>query len=122
MKQPTTNTSKTILTISIGFLVVYFISSWHWALVVSLVVGLVGIFSDYLSQKIEWAWLQLTKILSLIVPNILLSAVFYLILFPVAILSRLFGKKDPLQIKQKNSTYYIGSSKTYKKEDFIYPW
>jgi hypothetical protein len=122
MQNKQNNTDKTILTIVIGFLIVFVVSQWKWALTVSLCVGLIGIFSTFLSQKIEWVWLQFTKILSLIVPNILLSTFFYLVLFPVAILSRIFEKKDPLQIKQKNSSYYISFSKTYKKDDFIYPW
>jgi hypothetical protein len=58
----------------------------------------------------------------MIVPNIILTAVFYLVLFPVAILSRIFGYKDLLQIKQKKSSYYIDNKKTFKKEDLIYQW
>jgi hypothetical protein len=116
------NTDKTILTISVGFLLVYLFSNWNWALVVTLSVGLIGIFSNYLSQKIEWVWLQISKLLSYIVPNILLSLVFYFVLFPVAILSRIFGKKDTLQIKNGKPTYYIATNKKFGKDDFTYPW
>lgn len=118
----TTNTTKTLLTICMGFLVVYLIGKWKWALTVSLCVGLIGIFSTFLSQKIEWLWMQLTKLLSMIVPNIILAAVFYLVLFPVAILSRIFGKKDILQIKKGKQTYYITINKKFGKDDFIYTW
>ena len=118
----TTNTTKTLLTICMGFLVVYLIGKWNWALMVSMGVGLIGIFSTFLSQKIEWFWIQLTKLLSMIVPNIILTAVFYLILFPVAILSRIFGKKDILQIKKGKQTYYLTINKKFGKDDFIYIW
>ena len=108
-----------MLTISIGFLAVYVIGQWNWALMVSLIVGLIGIFSAFLSQKTEWLWMQLTRILSLIVPNILLGLVFFLILFPLAILSRIFGKKDILQFKRGKTTYYVEAQKQFKKDDFI---
>ena len=122
MKSDKKNTDKTILTITVGFLVVYLFSNWNWALLVTLSVGLIGIFSNYLSQKIEWLWLQISKILSYIAPNIILSAVFYLVLFPLAILSRIFGKKDTLQLKKGKPTYYIATNKKFGKDDFIYTW
>ncbi len=122
MKQSQTNTSKTILTISMGFLVVFLVGHWNWALITALSVGLIGIFSTYLSQKVEWLWMQLTKILSYIVPNILLSAVFYLLLFPIAILSRIFGKKDGFMLKGGTNTTYVVRNKSFSKDDFTYPW
>jgi len=71
------DTSKsTILVISMGFLVLYFAFSWHWAVIVSLVVGIVGIVSSYLSSKIEWVWIKLSQLLSYIIPNILLTPIF----------------------------------------------
>jgi hypothetical protein len=122
MKQSQTNTSKTLLTISMGFLVVYLIGQWNWALITALSVGLVGMFSTYLSHKVEWLWMQLTKILSYIVPNILLSAVFYVFLFPIAVLSRIFGKKDAFMLKGGASSTYIIRNKNFGKDDFIHPW
>lgn len=122
MKQSQTNTSKTILTISMGFLIVYLVGHWNWALITALSVGLIGIFSTFLSQKVEWLWMQLTKILSYIVPNILLSAVFYLLLFPIAILSRIFGKKDSFVLKGGADSTYIVRKKSFGKDDFTYPW
>jgi hypothetical protein len=122
MQNNQNNTDKTILTITVGFLVVYLFSNLNWALLVTLSVGLIGIFSNYLSQKIEWVWLQISIIISYIAPNIILSAVFYLVLFPVAILSRIFGKKDILQIKKGKQTYYLTINKKFGKDDFIYTW
>jgi hypothetical protein len=122
MQNKQNNTDKTILTIVIGFLIVFVVSQWNWALTVSLCVGLIGIFSTFLSQKIEWLWMQLTKVLSMIVPNIILAVVFYLILFPVAILSRILGKKDTMRLKGGSKTCYIELNKSFSKDDFTYPW
>ncbi len=63
------NPTKTVLTISVGFLIVYLItkSQYQWILIVSASVGIIGLISDYLASKIEWIWMKLTWILSLTV-------------------------------------------------------
>ena len=113
---------KTCLTISVGFLVVYLITKAQWPLTVALVVGLIGMLSGFLAKKVDWLWMQLARALSFIVPNILLSAVFYLFLFPVALLARLFGKSDPLLLKNSKSSTYKAENKVFEKESFENPW
>ena len=116
------DTAKTILTISIGFLVIFLITEWQWAIVVSLIVGLIGVFSDYLSKKIVFLWLKLAWVLSLIVPNIILSAVFFLLLFPLAVLSRVFGHKDLLKLKPTSGSLFKDCNKQFEKSSFERPW
>ena len=113
---------KTCLTISVGFLVVYLITKAQWPLTVALVVGLIGMLSGFLAKKVDWLWMQLARALSFVVPNILLSAVFYLFLFPVALLARLFGKSDPLLLKNSKSSTYKAENKVFEKESFENPW
>ena len=113
---------KTCLTISVGFLVVYLITKAQWPLTVALVVGLIGMLSGFLAKKVDWLWMKLAMVLSFIVPNILLSAVFYLFLFPVALLARLFGKSDPLLLKNSKSSTYKAENKVFEKESFENPW
>lgn len=116
------DTSKsTMLIISMGFLALYLIKAWHWAVIVSLTAGIIGIVSPFLSRKIEWAWLKLGKVLSYIVPNILLSVVFYLALFPIALLSRLF-KKDPLMLSKDRDSCFIDLGEETDRKDFEKIW
>jgi hypothetical protein len=114
-------TKETILVIVIGFLVVYLVFSLKWALYTSLSVGIIGILSTALSKKIEWVWMQLTKVLSYIVPNILLGLLFFLFLSPIALLSRLF-KKDPLMLSNKYKSYFIDVQKPIDKASFEKIW
>jgi len=117
-----TDTSKsTILIISMGFLVLYLVFFWQWAVIVSLIVGVVGIVSAYLSRKIEWLWMKLAKLLEYIVPNVLLSIVYFLFLFPISLLSRLFTK-DPLMLSKKYKTYYIDINRAIDKKSFEKIW
>jgi hypothetical protein len=122
MKNFKTDPVKTVLTISVGFIVVYLLSKWRWALSVSLIVGLIGIFSPYLSRKVEFLWMKLTWLLSLILPNILLGIIFYLFLFPISLLSKLFRKKDILLLKNNYSTTFKETNKTFDKVSFEKPW
>ena len=116
------NPSKTILTISIGFLVVFLLLENKLFLQLSLIIGLIGIFSIYLSEKVEYLWFKLAELLGFIVPNIILSIVFYLFLFPISILSKLFSDKDLLKLKQQNKSTYIKTVKKFDSKSFENPW
>lgn len=122
MKNIKTDPVKTCLTITVGFLVVYLITKAQWPLMVALAVGLIGMLSAFLAQKVDWLWMKLTWVLSKIVPNILLGAVFFLFLFPIAVLSRLFGKKDPMMLKNTWASTWIEEKKAFDPPSFESPW
>lgn len=116
------DTSKsTMLVISMGFLVIYLLFAWQWAVTVSLVVGLLGIVSSTLSSIIEGAWLKLARILSYIIPSVLLTIIFYLILFPLSLISKLFTK-DPLMLSNKYNTYFVNIEKSFDKRSLEKIW
>jgi len=117
----TDSSKSTILIISMGFLVLNLLFLWKWALIVSLVIGITGIMSTYLSQKIEWIWMKFAKLLEYIVPNIILTLVFFLLLFPISLFSKLFSK-DPLMLKKNNKTYFIDINKQMDKSSFEKIW
>lgn len=110
-----------VLTISTGFLFLYFIFSFHWAIIVAAMIGSFGILSSFISYKIEWFWLKLAQFLSLIFSNILLTAVYYFILFPISLVSRFFSK-DPLMLSRKYKSYFVDREKKLRKEDFEKTW
>lgn len=111
-----------MLTISTGFLVIFIITKSNWALLIALGIGLIGLFSTFLSRQIEFLWNKLAWLLSLIVPNILLSVIFYLFLFPIALLSKLFGKNDSFKLKNNADSVFISSNKEFNKNSFEKPW
>ena len=122
MKKITTEPVKTILTISIGFLIVFLVTDWKWAIYLSLVIGLIGIFSPFLSRQVDFLWMKLAWVLSLIVPKVLLSLIFYVFLFPIATLSKLFGVKDPLMLKNDNESTFRTEEKKFEKSTFEKMW
>ncbi|MDB4091134.1 hypothetical protein N9528_02280 [Crocinitomicaceae bacterium] len=117
-----TESTKTILVITVGMLVVFMTTQWRPALILSMLIGVVGILSKYLAIKIDFLWMKLTWVLSLIVPNVLLSIVFYLMLTPLAILFRVFSRKNELFLKNTSPSLFKEYNKTFDKESFKNPW
>jgi hypothetical protein len=111
----------TILVIVVGFMLIYLKFHWKWAIITSLIIGLIGIISPFLSRKIDWLWIKLTIVLSYVVPNILLSIVFFVFLFPISLISKLF-KKDPLMLSNKYKSYFIDINKSVDKKSFEKIW
>lgn len=117
----TDTTKSTILIISMGFLILYLFFFWQWTVIVSIIVGVTGIISPFLSRKIEWGWMKLAQLMGYIIPNILLSIVFFLFLFPISILSKIF-RKDPLMLSKKYITYFIDINNEIDKKYFEKIW
>lgn len=116
------DTSKsTILVISMGFIIIHLLFKVEWALFTALGFGMAGVISDTLSQKIEWAWMKLAHVLSKIIPTILLAAVFFLVLFPISLISKLFTK-DPLMLSPKYKSYFVDINKTIDKKSMENIW
>lgn len=115
------NTSATMLVIAMGFLIIYAFTGWQWAMSVSLAVGIIGIVSDTLSRAVEKAWMTLAGVLSYIIPTILLAAIFYLILFPIALVYRLFHR-DTLKLSREYDTLFVEVNREPEHEDFHKIW
>ena len=115
-----TNPKSTVLVISMGFLLIYLFTSIAVFLYIALAVGILGI-SERISQIIDKLWMGLAKILSYIIPTILLTLIFYLILFPLALISRLINK-DPLMLKSGYDTYWVADEMEPDKESLENPW
>lgn len=122
MKKIKSNPIHTMLVITVGFILLYFIVKWKWFLLIAFTCGLTGIFSPFLSKQIDFLWMKLASLLSFIVPNILLGIIFYLFLFPLAMISKLFGDKDPLKLKYKGPSLYKDRAKQFDKTSFENPW
>ena len=122
MNKLNSNPSKTVLTICIGILVIYVLTQNVIFLNISLTIGLAGVFSTQASVLIEKLWFKLAYLLGLIIPNILLSIIFYIFLFPISIFSKIFKKDDLLKLKNTKSSSFILFDKSFDKNSFENPW
>ncbi len=104
---------QSVLIISLGFAIIYLSSGTIWFLYLAFAIGFLGAISTFLAQKIDFLWGKLGLVLSKIIPPFLLMLIFFLLLYPIALLSRLFGQQDPLNLKKP-----VGSLLKVRKQAF----
>lgn len=111
-------TYKTLLVIVIGFAVLSFVFKLDMLLWIGLGIGILGLISNFLAEWVEKLWILLGKALGYIVPNIIMTLIFYGLLFPMAVLYRLFRKNDLLKLKNKGTTTFIEKKHRFVADDF----
>ena len=91
----------------------WFFKGWSQSVVLSFVgaalaFGLLGLVAPKVLRPLNWLWFQLGQLLGKIVSPVVLGAIFFLLLTPVALVTRLFGR-DELRLKRKASqtTYWL---------------
>ena len=113
---------STILAIIFGFLFInLFYNSDRLILVLTFLSG-ICLFSERISVWIEKIWLNISKVLSYIIPNLILCIVFYFILTPFSILSKLFKSKTDFRFKNPSDTNFNITEKVYDKDSFERAW
>lgn len=124
MMQNTKSTQAltTVLIINLGFIGIYFLTNWEYALLIALAVGLIGLLSKKAAKLIDFIWTKLAYILSLIIPKVLLFIIFFFLLFPLALLAKLFTKKDNLHLKKTKHSIFENSEIEITASSFEKLW
>lgn len=113
---------ETLLTISTGLLVFYFISDIKILIAAAAIISIMGLLSNLIADKITWIWYKIAQIMGSIMSRIILSAVFYVFLCPISFLYKIF-KKDSLQLKRRSTgSYYSSRDQEYSAKDFENVW
>ena len=102
-----------MLTITAGFLLLYVVFKTPAFLIISLVIAAIGLFSKSLTALIARLWYKLAELL--------LGLLYYLLLFPLAVLSRLFSK-DPMHLSKDHDSLYVVRNTSFSKKDFEKTW
>lgn len=113
---------QTVLLLVIAGMVFFLWKQWSWTLYAALAIGILSLLFPIFARKIDWLWRQLGEVLGWFVPKILLSLIFFVILWPTARLARLFGQADPLDLKDDKDSMFHVVEKSYQAEDFEKPW
>jgi hypothetical protein len=113
---------KTLLVIVIGLLVLSAVLKLPVLSSIALIIGVLSLMFSFVAKWIEWFWLKLALGLGWVNSRILLTILYFVFLFPIAIISRLFTK-DPLMLKGKGiKSLYVTRDHLYKKEDLENIW
>jgi hypothetical protein len=113
---------KTILIIVLGLIVLSLV--WHsiYFIYAALVVGFLSAFSQTIANTIHCIWMKLAKVLSYIMPNIILGILFYLVLSPIALLQRFLKKNKSIVLSNNSNSTLIESNRVFDKSHFEKPW
>jgi hypothetical protein len=113
----------TLLMLMLAMAVLYWRAGKMWLLPVMIIAGLGGLSNRAMGEFIHTWWMKLAEYLGAIMSRVLLSVIFYIILLPVALLSKLFSKKDLLNLKKGNaSSCYVTRNHVYEAADMEHPW
>jgi hypothetical protein len=116
------NPYLTVLTIVFGVLIINIFMDNKYVHYFCIVLAGVSIFSKIASTFIEKIWLNLSFVLSLIIPNILLSLLFFLVLTPIAWLTKVFKVKSDFNIENKQESFFVQKNKSFDKDSFENAW
>jgi hypothetical protein len=114
-------TYRNILVLIAGFCVLQLLFGGRVFLLVALAVLFLSAISEKAAVVIERTWLLIGEKLGKVNAAILLFLVYYLLLTPIAFLSRI-GKKDPLQLKAPEKSNFILKQHAYGADDLRNPW
>ncbi|GAB3960867.1 hypothetical protein GCM10028805_59140 [Spirosoma harenae] len=113
---------KAQLVIVTGLVVLYFVFKSPWWLYAAAAVGLLSIAVPVVGDLIVKGWFKLAEVLGNINGKIILSILFFVFLWPIALLYRL-SAKNPLAIKRTDDkSFYTERNHLYTKDDLDQTW
>lgn len=113
---------QSVLVVVVGMIAGYLLSGKPWMLYGALGIGLSGALSPALARCVHTVWMTLGRALGLVVPKILLTLLFYLLLTPLAWLSGWLGPSDPLQLHNTRDSMFREVNKSFDRRHFEKPW
>ncbi len=117
-----TDKVKAQLVIVTGLLVLYFVFKSPWLLYAAVGVGVLSLAIPVVGDFIVKVWFKLAEVLGNINGKIILSVMFFVFLWPIAMLYRL-ATKNPLAIKRTDdASFYNERNHLYTKEDLEQTW
>ncbi|MVM31001.1 hypothetical protein GO755_13255 [Spirosoma sp. HMF4905] len=113
---------KAQLVIVTGLVVLYFVFKSPWFLYGAVAVGVLSLAVPVVGDLIVKAWFKIAEVLGNINGKIILSVLFFVFLWPIAMLYRLTSK-NPLSIKRTDEkSFYNERNHLYTKEDLEQTW
>jgi hypothetical protein len=122
MKQDNSNTALTVLTIIVGLLIVNYFAKSELILWITIAIGVLSILSSWIRNTIHFLWMKLADLMGLIIPKIILSLVFFLIVTPLGIFSRWLSPKEQLILKNDRDSTFFETDKKFEKSFFEKSW
>ena len=112
---------ETLLVIVLGFSLLYLILDRNWMLYTAIGAGITGMLSVQLNRWIHMAWFFIGEKLGFVVSKVVLGALFFVVLLPMGLLSRLF-RRDIMNLKSPGRSGFHQRDHLYDPEDLENMW
>lgn len=113
---------ESCLAIATGFVILGLIFKKDIFYYISFSVGLIGLIISPLAEIIHKLWMKLAEILSFISSKILLTIIYYVVLYPLAILYKISNRKNIASFKKHQKSTWKERNYTFKSNDLENIW
>lgn len=112
---------EALLAIVTALVLAYWFTELRIFLNIALVMALAGLLVKAVARGVDWLWQTLTRALGWVSSRLLLGAVFFLFLTPIAWLYRRFSG-DNLKLRRQKDSYFFVREQEYEGKDLRHPW
>ncbi len=112
---------EALLAIVTALVLAYWFTELRIFLNIALVLALAGLLVKAVARGVDWLWQTLTRALGWVSSRLLLGAVFFLFLTPIAWLYRRFSG-DNLKLRRQKDSYFFVREQEYEGKDLRHPW
>lgn len=113
--------TETILVLVVACLILYWIVGKKYLLITAIALGLIGILFPFLANMIHWAWMKLGAGMGYLTSRIILVLIFFLVLYPLSLISKLF-RKNVMKMGPGINSYFKDRNFVYTRESMENPW
>ena len=122
MKTTKVKTLEFFLLLTVFFILLFFLFKSPPMLYAGIVIALIGLVSGKVSYWIYLGWMKFSQFLAYIMTHLILSIVFFLVLFPISLFYRM-ANKDALKLKaNKYPSLFDTRSKQFTASDIENMW
>ena len=112
-----TNKYLTVITLITFLAIVYLFTSIKLLIIIGVCLGLISIVSGKVAYYIHYLWFKIAEGIGFVMSKVILSIVFFVVLCPVALLSRLFDNKSNIITKRQADSYYFTRNHEFEAKD-----
>jgi hypothetical protein len=112
------NTKTDLLVIVLGFSIIGLLAKNNIVIWCAVGAGVLALMFSWFETGLLWLWNKIAHVMGQVMSKVLLGVVFYVFLFPLSVLKRIFSQTDSLRLKRpEESTVWVTRNHKYIKED-----
>lgn len=114
--------SEAMLAITTGLVVIGLLTHREPLVVAGAIAGGIGLLLPPLARLITKGWLWLSEKMGWVMSRVILGAVFFLFLTPIALLRKVTSGSKALGLKRTTGSHWATRDHTYAPGDLEKPW